>query len=126
MLQNRYITQIALPTTNYIVDLRVELKGSEVLVQTLSGFGLIAVVVVVAAAANRVLAERMGCSKCWSHERQTLHDQFEAPCDYPIHLAPLAPTAINDRSTHLNLRITVEPLLAQHGDERSEGGCSQT
>jgi len=31
------------------------------------------------------------------------------------------PTAVDDGSTHLDLSVTVEPLLSQHGDERGEG-----
>ena len=36
------------------------------------------------------------------------------------------PTAIDNGSAHLNLSITIEPLLAQHGDKRGEEGSSQT
>ena len=36
------------------------------------------------------------------------------------------PTAIDNGSTHLNLSVTIEPLLAQHGDKRGEEGSSQT
>jgi len=36
------------------------------------------------------------------------------------------PTAIDNGSAHLNLRITIEPLLAQHGDKRGEERSSQT
>jgi len=34
-------------------------------------------------------------------------------------------TAVDNGSTHLELGITVEPLLAQHGDERGEEGSGQ-
>ena len=34
--------------------------------------------------------------------------------------------AIDNRSAHINLRVTIEPLLAQHGDKRGEEGSSQT
>ena len=36
------------------------------------------------------------------------------------------PTAIDNGSTHIILRITIEPLLPQHGDECGEEGSSQT
>jgi len=36
------------------------------------------------------------------------------------------PTAIDNGSAHLNLGVTIEPLLAQHGDKRGEEGSSKT
>ena len=60
------------------------------------------------------------------HERQTFHDEVEVPCDHSIHLTlPMAAT-IDDRPAHLCLRVTVEPLLAQHGNERGEERSGQT
>ena len=50
------------------------------------------------------------------HERQTFHDEIEAPCDHAVHLTLSEATAIDDRPAHLCLRVSVEPLLAQHGD----------
>ena len=48
------------------------------------------------------------------------------PGDHPVHLTLSVSTAINYRPTHLRLGVTVEPLLTQHGDKRSEKGGSQT
>ena len=59
------------------------------------------------------------------HERQTFHDEIEAPGDHSVHLALSMLTAVDNGSTHLNLSVTVEPLLAQHGDERGEKGSGQ-
>ena len=60
------------------------------------------------------------------HQRQTLHDELEPPSSHPVCLALSIATAIDERSTHIDLEVTVEPLLAQHGDERCEEGSSQT
>ena len=60
------------------------------------------------------------------HEGQTFHDEVEVPGEHSVHLALSMPTAIDNRSTHLDLCITIEPLLAQHGDERGEEGSGQT
>ena len=60
------------------------------------------------------------------HEGQTFHDEVEMPGDHPVHLALTMPTAINNGPAHLHLGVTVEPLLAQHGDERGEEGSCQT
>ena len=43
-----------------------------------------------------------------------------------VHLAPSISTAVNERSTHLRLGITFEPLFAQHREERSKKGGGQT
>ena len=48
------------------------------------------------------------------------------PGDRPVHLTLSTPTAVNDRSARLRLGITVEPLLAQRGDECGEEGSGQT
>ena len=56
------------------------------------------------------------------HQGQTFHDKVEMPCGDPIYLALSISTAVDDRSTHLDLGVTVEPLLSQHGDERGEEG----
>jgi len=48
------------------------------------------------------------------------------PGDHPVHFALSMPTAIDNGPAHLNLSITIEPLLAQHGDKRGEEGSSQT
>ena len=34
--------------------------------------------------------------------------------------------AIDNGSAHIDLRVTIEPLLAQHGDKRGEEGSNQT
>ena len=60
------------------------------------------------------------------HERQTFHDKVKMPGDHSTHLALSMPTAINNRSAHLHLGITVEPLLAQHGEECGKEGSGQT
>ena len=60
------------------------------------------------------------------HERQTFHDEVEAPGDRPVHLALSIPATIDNGSTYLDPGITVEPLLAQHGDKRGEERSSQT
>jgi len=59
------------------------------------------------------------------HERQAFHNEVEVPCDYSFHLALPMPTAIDNGSAHLDLSVTIEPLLAQHGDERGEEGSGQ-
>jgi len=61
-----------------------------------------------------------------AHDRQTLHNQVEAPGDHTIHLTLSVSTAINDGSTHVHPGISIEPLLAQHGDERRKEGGGQT
>ena len=48
------------------------------------------------------------------------------PGDHSIHLSLPIPTTINNGSAHLHLGVTVEPLLAQHGDECGEEGSGQT
>ena len=48
------------------------------------------------------------------------------PGIHSIHLALSIATAVNDGPTLLHLGITVEPLLAQHGDECSQKGSGQT
>ena len=48
------------------------------------------------------------------------------PGDHSIHLSLPIPTTINNGSAHLHLGVTVEPLLAQHGDERSEERSTHT
>jgi len=48
------------------------------------------------------------------------------PGDHSVHFALSMPTAIDNESAHLDLGITIEPLLAQHGDKRGEEGSSQT
>jgi len=48
------------------------------------------------------------------------------PGDNSVHFALSRPTAIDNKSTHLNLGITIKPLIAQHGDKRGEEGSSQT
>jgi len=42
------------------------------------------------------------------HGRRTFHDE---PGDHSVHLVLSVPTAIDNRSTHLDLSVTVEPLL---------------
>ena len=46
------------------------------------------------------------------HERQTFHGKVEMPGDHSVHLALPMPTAINGGSTHLDLSVTIEPLMA--------------
>ena len=46
------------------------------------------------------------------------------PGFHPVELAQPIPTAIGNRS--MALGITAEPLLAEHGDERSKEGDGQT
>ena len=48
------------------------------------------------------------------------------PGVHSVHLALSISTTVNDRSTFLHLRIAVEPLFAQHRDERGEKGSGQT
>ena len=48
------------------------------------------------------------------------------PGVHSVHLALSISTAVNDRSTFLHLGIAVEPLFAQHRDERGEKGSGQT
>ena len=48
------------------------------------------------------------------------------PGVHSIHLALSIPTAVDDRSTLLHLRIAVEPLFTQHREERGEKGSGQT
>ena len=59
-------------------------------------------------------------------EGWTFHDEIEVPSNHSVHLALSMPATIDDGSTHLRLGVTVQPLLAQHGDERGEKGSSQT
>ena len=47
------------------------------------------------------------------------------PGDYPVYLVLPMATAIDNGSTHLDLSVTVEPLLIQHGDELGEVGSGQ-
>ena len=51
---------------------------------------------------------------------------IEVPGDHPVHLAQSVPITINDRSTHLRVGVTVEPLFSQHGDERGKKSGTQT
>ena len=60
------------------------------------------------------------------HEGQAFHNEVEVPGVHSVHLALSIPTAVNDRSTLLHLRIAVEPLFTQHRDERGEKGSGQT
>ena len=48
------------------------------------------------------------------------------PGDHSVHLSLSIPTAVNNRSAHLDLGVTVEPLLAQHAYKRGEEGSGQT
>ena len=59
-------------------------------------------------------------------ERQTLHDEVEAPGGHSVYFALAIPTASDKGSSYVDLGVSVEPLLAQHGDERGEDGGSQT
>ena len=43
-----------------------------------------------------------------------------------VHLALSMLIAIDDGSAHLGLSVTVQSLLAQHGDERGEEGSGQS
>ena len=58
-------------------------------------------------------------------ERQTSHDEVEVPGDHSVHLGLQMPTAIDNGSVHLDLSITIEPFLSQHGDEHGEEGSGQ-
>ena len=62
----------------------------------------------------------------FEYEGQTLHDEIEVPGVHSANLALSTPTAVNDRSTCLQLGIMVEPLLAQRGDKCGEEGSGQT
>ena len=44
------------------------------------------------------------------HERQTFHDEVEVPGDRSVHLALPMPTGIDNRSTHPDLSVTIEPF----------------
>ena len=48
------------------------------------------------------------------------------PGDHSVHLALSMATAINNRSVHLDLCITIEPLLPHHGGGSGEEGGGQT
>ena len=60
------------------------------------------------------------------HHGQAFHDEVEMPGVHSVHLALSISAAVDDRSTHLRLRITFEPLFAQHRDKRGEKGSGQT
>ena len=60
------------------------------------------------------------------HHGQAFHDEVEMPHLHSVHLALSISTAVDDRSAHLHLGITFEPLLTQHREERGEKGSGQT
>lgn len=60
------------------------------------------------------------------HEWEKFHDQIEMPCCHSVDLPLSVPTAMNERPVHVGLRVSVEPLLAQHGNKCSEERDGQT
>ena len=60
------------------------------------------------------------------HEGKTFRDEIEIPNDRVVHLPLSMAAAVDGRSANFNPGVTVEPLLAQHLNERSEGLGGQT
>ena len=59
------------------------------------------------------------------HKGQIFHDEIEMPGNHPVHLPLSMSATIDNGSAHLDPGVTVEPLLAQHRNERGEEGGGQ-
>jgi len=59
------------------------------------------------------------------HQRRVFHDEVEVPGDNSFHPALPMAAANDNGSTHPDLNVPIEPLLSQHGEERSEEGSGQ-
>ena len=51
---------------------------------------------------------------------ETFHDEIETPGNHAVHLPLSMTTAVDNGSANFDLRVTVEPLLAQHRNDHNK------
>ena len=60
------------------------------------------------------------------HDGEGFHRDIEMPCCHPGHLPMSVPTPLYWRPTHIDLIVSVQPLLPEHSEASSENRHRET